>query len=207
MKEPTPGPATGDRWLKWYRAAPGEQDAQAQVFGEIRAFLLAVLHKKSSGKTHGAFDNSDIAQDCWMKLRLLPPGQEFRGTTGLEFIAWLRTLAERMFLDAERARKAQKRGGGQHIGRLPGDSSGDIAIAADASTPSQQLMRREEEEGLESALGRLPADYQRVIRLRRSADKLTWAEIAGQMGSTEDAVKQLFRRAFRRLSEELRGQP
>jgi DNA-directed RNA polymerase specialized sigma24 family protein len=53
----------------------------------------------------------------------------------------------------------------------------------------------------------LPADYQRVIRLRRSADQLTCAAIAGQMDSTEDAAKQLFRRAFKRLSEELRGQP
>src|SRR5262249_51214456 len=105
-----------------------------------------------------------------------------------------------------RAGKAQKRGGGQVTGQLPGDSTGEVAIAAETSTPSQQVMRREEEEELEAALARMPAEYQQVIRLRRSSDKLPWAEIARQMDRTEDAIKQLFRRAVKRLSGELRNQ-
>jgi RNA polymerase sigma-70 factor (ECF subfamily) len=203
MREPGPDAATGDRWVRWYRAGPGERETQADVLGEIRAFLVAVSRSKGASPG-GAADASDVAQDCWIKLTSLEPGQEFRGTTGPEFLAWLRTIAERRVLDVERARKAQKRGGGL-VGRLPGDSAGDIAVAADASTPSQPLIRQEEHDALEAALRRLPANYEQVLRLRFSAENLTFAEIAGRVGSTEDAVKQLCRRAIERLTEELRA--
>src|SRR5262249_24556287 len=136
----------------------------------------------------------------------LQPGQEFRGTTGRDFLSWLRTMACHEFLDTVRAGKAQKGGGGKLLARLPGDSTGEVAIAAETSTPSQRMVRQEEGEAVEAALGRLSAEHQRVIRLRRSPDKLTWAEIAREMERTEDAVKQLFRRAVKRLSEELGGQ-
>jgi RNA polymerase sigma factor (sigma-70 family) len=206
MKEPAPDAATGDRWLRWYRTAPGEQDAEAQVLGEIRAFLVAVARSKSAGKTCGAFDDSDIAQDCWLKLRLLPPGQEFRGSTGLEFIAWLRTIAQREYLDAVRHGKAQKRGGGQRIGRLPGEDDGEVAIAADTSSPSKAVIREEEKRQFEEAVGQLSEKYQHVVRLRCCAEKLTWAQIAERMNETEDTVKQWFHRAREQLSKMRRGQ-
>jgi RNA polymerase sigma factor (sigma-70 family) len=208
MKESAADPATADRWLQWYRAArAGSKEAEDRLLTELRPFFGVVVQTHARGQAFGAWDASDVVQECCVKLKLVLPDQDFRGTTGQEFVAWLRTMAYRQFLDTVRDGKALKRGGGQQTGRLPGDSNGDVAVAADTSTPSRQLMRREEEEALEAALGRLPAEYQRVIRLRRSADKLTWAAIARQMDSTEDAAKQLFRRAFKRLSEELRGPP
>jgi RNA polymerase sigma factor (sigma-70 family) len=206
MHEPTPDLTDADRWLQWYLAArAGDQEAEAKLLGEVRPFFRAEVQKHSRGQAFGASDGSDVAQECCLKLKFLQPGQEFRGTTGRDFLSWLRTMAYHEFLDNVRAGKAQKRGGGQLPARLPGDSTGEVAIAAETSTPSQRAVRQEEHEQLEAALAGLPDEHQRVISLRRSADKLTWADIAREMGRTEDAVKQLFRRAVNRLSEELRG--
>jgi RNA polymerase sigma factor (sigma-70 family) len=207
MKESTPDPATGDRWLTWYREAKnGNQEVKTQLIGELRPFLLAVVKKQSSGQMFGAWDSSDVVQDCFVKLFSLPAEQEFRGTTGLEFIAWLRTIAQREWLDGVRLASAQKRGGGQVIGRLPGESNGEIAIAADTSTPSKAMMRQEEKRQFEAFLAQLSDKYQRVVRLRCSAEKLTWGQIAEQLGESEDTVKQWFHRATEQLSNLRREQ-
>ena len=95
------------------------------------------------------------------------------------------------------------------FGGLPIDANGDVAVAADTSTPSKEMTRQEEYRLFLEALKQLSADHQKVIHLRLlSLDKLTWAEIALQMDRREDAVKQLFQRAskeLKRLTDELRG--
>jgi RNA polymerase sigma factor (sigma-70 family) len=206
MKEFTPDPDSGERWLNlWREAQAGNHQAEDQLLGEVRPFLKAAVQQHVRGQAQGAWDASDIVQALCMKLLL--PGPELRGTTGREFLAWLQTIVRNEFLDTVRAGKAQKRGGGQLTGPLPEDSRGGEMLAGDASTPSQKLMRQEDYELLEEAMGRLSSDHQQVIRLRCSPEKLTWAEIASRMGRTEDAVKQLFRRAFDQLREEMRAKP
>ncbi len=202
MKSSTPDPATGDRWLEWYREVQnGNEETEERLLGELRPFFREVLQIRSRGQAFGAWDNSDVAQECCVKLFSLPAEQEFRGTTGQEFLAWLRKIAHRKSLDAVRKENTQKRGGGQSTIPLQGDSGGGEALAADTSTPSKQLVRLEDQHELEAAIERLPADYQQVIRLR-VFEKLTYAEIAKRLGRTEDGVKQLFHRALKRLSKE-----
>jgi RNA polymerase sigma factor (sigma-70 family) len=206
MKEFTPDLATGERWLRLrHEARAGNREAEVALLAEVRPFLKRCVQKQLHGQAFGAWDASDVVQACFLKILL--PGPELHGRTGREFLAWLETLARHEFLDTVRAGRAQKRGGGYRITPLTGDSRDGDMLAADTSTPSQQLMRQEEQEQQEAALQRLPPDYQQVIRLRCSPDKLTWAEIAQQMNRTEDAAKKLFWRASQRWSKERKGQP
>jgi RNA polymerase sigma-70 factor (ECF subfamily) len=206
MKNSTPSPAIGDRWLQWYQAArTGDRDAETRLLLEVRPFLRAEVERFAQGQAFGAWDGSDVVQDFFVKLQLLQPGQDFRGTTSQQFLKWLRTMVYRKFLDILRAAQADKRGGGQPLGPLPGDSHGDVALAADTSTPSEQLIRREEQEEVAVVLERLSADYQQVIRLR-IFDGSSWAEIATAMDRSVDAVKKLYERAIDQSSVE-RGQP
>jgi len=177
MKE-SPGPEIGDRWLQWYQAARvGDLHAEASLLAELRPFFRSEVQRHSGRQVFGAWDASDIAQDVALKLLLLQPGQAFSGTTGMEFLGWLRTIAYHEFLDSVRGGKAQKRGGGKPTRHLPGDSVGEVTIPGDTSTPSQQLIRSEEQKERQEALSRLPEKDQQVIRLR-CFDKLSWAEIA-----------------------------
>jgi RNA polymerase sigma factor (sigma-70 family) len=206
MNEITPDPDSGERWLSlWREAQAGNHETEGQLLRDVRPFLKAAVLRHVRGRARGAWDASDIVQALCVKMLL--PAQKLRGTTGREFLAWLQTMARNELLDTVRADNTQRRGGGQLTGPLPEDSRGGEKLAADTSTPSHQLMRQEDHELLEEALGRLSADHQQVIRLRSSPDKLTWAEIASRMDRTEDAVKQLFRRAFDQLREEMRTKP
>jgi RNA polymerase sigma-70 factor, ECF subfamily len=208
MSDDQPDPETGDRWLKWCNETlDGNQRSKDQLLGEVRPFFQAIALKQMWNQTSAKLETSDIAQDCCLKLAGLL--HQFRGTTGMEFIAWLRTMARNASRDATRKGNAQMRGGGLFIGALPTDANGDIAITADISTPSKEITRQEEYRQFHEALKQLSPDHQKVIHLRLlSPVKLSWAEIAAQMARGEDAAKQLFQRAYRelrRLSDELRG--
>jgi RNA polymerase sigma factor (sigma-70 family) len=161
--------------------------------------LRAAVEKRLRGQAFGPWDGSDVVQKLCVKLLL--PDHALRGTTGQEFLAWMLTMTRNEILDALRAGKAQKRGGGQAVVSL---GAGDDA-PADTSSPSRQLMRREDHQQVQEALGRLSDDDRQVIGLRTSG--LSWAEVADQMRRSEDAVKQLFRRAFKRLQGEMKGEP
>jgi RNA polymerase sigma-70 factor (subfamily 1) len=206
MNECAPDPATVERWLALcLEAQDGNHTAMAQLLDEVRPFLKGVAQKQLRGQAFGAWDASDVAQDCCLKLE--DQLHTFRGTTGQALIAWLRTMARREFLDTVRYGNTQSRAPNQRINPLPGDSSGGEVSPTDTSTPSQQAMRNEEQKLVEEALGRLSSDYQQVIRLRLSPDKLTWAAIAQQMSRSEDAIKKLHQRALEQLTIQLRGQP
>jgi RNA polymerase sigma factor (sigma-70 family) len=207
MRELTPDAATGERWLRlWKESRAGDQAADTRLLGEVRAFFQAVLQKHAPAPTSGAWDTSDVVQECCVRLTSLP-ADEFRGTTGQEFMSWLRSIVLNEFRDSVRDGKALKRGGGRPHLPLPAGPDGAEVLAADASSPSHRAMRREEEDRAEAALGRLSADDQEVIRLWRSPDRPTWAQIAGRMNRTEAGVKKLFERAFKRWQQEQGNQP
>lgn len=203
MKEFDKDDATGARWLSLYREAKnGNKQAENQLNDELRPFLRAIAMNLGAGQAFGEWDQSDIAQECFVTLCSLPPEQAFRGTTAAEFMDWLRTIARHKYLDAVARSRRQKRGGGQIIGPLPEGADGEVAIAADTSTPSKRLKQQEEQEALAAALSRLPDEYQQVLRLKYSSENLTFAEIAQRLNTTEGAVKQLARRAIDRLRED-----
>jgi RNA polymerase sigma factor (sigma-70 family) len=207
MSESTPDPETCARWLTWYRAArEGNAEARDQLLVELRPFFRAALQKLASGQAFGAWDRSDVAQDCFVNLLSLPPEREFRGTTGQEFAAWVRTMVQREYLDAVRHANAQKRGGGQ-VGSLPGEANGEVTVPSETSTPSKAMIRQEEKRQFEEAVSQLSEKYQLVVRLRCSTERLTWAQIAGRVGETEDTVKQWFHRAREQLGKMRRDQP
>jgi RNA polymerase sigma-70 factor, ECF subfamily len=205
MDESQPDPETGDLWLKWcHEALEGNRDAKDMLFGELRPFFNAIALKHSWRRDRGSTDTSDVAQINCMKV--LDSLHQFKGKTGAEFIAWLRTIARSGRLDEVRKGNALMRGGGLLIGAMPTDSNGELAIAADTSTPSKELTRQENYRQFLETLGQLSSDYQEVIRLRRlSPVKLSWAEIAQQLNRSEGAAKLLYHRAIKelkRLSEE-----
>jgi RNA polymerase sigma-70 factor (subfamily 1) len=205
MKEPTPDTPPGDRWLAMWRGAQaGDQEAEARLLGEVRPFLKGLVQKQLQDQAFGAWDASDVVQECCVKMLL--PGTELRDTTGGEFLAWLQTMARNEFLDALRSGKARKRGGDRLTVQLPGDSSGGETVAAPMSTPSQQLNREEEKERLEAGLSGLAPDDQQVIRLR-FLDHREWPEVAQLMGRAEAAVKRLYYRALERLKKGMGGKP
>jgi RNA polymerase sigma factor (sigma-70 family) len=69
-------------------------------------------------------------------------------------------------------------------------------------TPSRSVARGEARKALDQALGAIPTEYERVIRLYDLKGKSA-AEVGAEMGRSEGAVYMLRARAHERLREAL----
>ncbi len=88
---------------------------------------------------------------------------------------------------------------------MPETTSPDDLAACYSSvlSPSRQLITEERIRALEAAFDALPDDYREVIALSRIV-RLSRAQVAEQMGRTDDSVRNLMPRALAALAEELR---
>jgi RNA polymerase sigma-70 factor (ECF subfamily) len=106
---------------------------------------------------------------------------------GVPFLAWLLRIARNAMADHWR-----------RAGREQPDP------APEASVDSDELQEAEEAGRLSALVRELPADQRRVVLLRFAEEKST-REIAGEIGRSEGAVKQLQFRALENLRARLGG--
>lgn len=116
------------------------------------------------------------------------------------FKHWLYATALRKIQNKSEYYRAQKRDAALEValGSRGGDAELSSCYAA-LSSPSAQLMAREDLEQLESAFDRLPDEYREVLVLARIVG-LSRAEIGERMGRSEGAVRALLFRAQARLA-------
>jgi RNA polymerase sigma-70 factor (ECF subfamily) len=155
----------------------------------------------------GKFSASDAVQQtlteawrCW---------SEFRGQGERERLAWLRQiLAHQLAHLARHYAGTQKRDIAREVSleQSLAQSTARLEhmLAADNSSPSQQIERREQQLLLADVLERLPDDYRRVLILRHLSG-LSHAEVAKQMNRSIGAVRMLWIRALARLRDEVSG--
>jgi RNA polymerase sigma-70 factor (ECF subfamily) len=72
--------------------------------------------------------------------------------------------------------------------------------AADGETPSQLLVRKEEELRMADALMHLSPDHREVVELR-NLQRLPFDEVAARLGRSRPAVQMLWLRAIQKLRE------
>ena len=122
------------------------------------------------------------------------------------FRAWLRRIAENNLRDAiKELERGKRRPPGKRIKAVPGEDS-SIALlerlGGSTTAPIGRAARHEIKEFLEDAIGRLPEDYQTVIRLYDLEGRCV-TEAASSMGRSKGAVYMLRARAHDRLREAL----
>jgi RNA polymerase sigma-70 factor (ECF subfamily) len=147
-------------------------------------------------------DPSDIVQ-----LTLLKAHQnidQFRGQTSAEMAAWLRRILANTLIDAVRKFKPEMnrqlsldRAVEQSSARL------DNWLAAEQSSPGEQLQREEQLGRLARALAALPDDQRVAVEMHHFHDR-SIAEIAESLSRTEASVAGLLRRGLKRLRQLLR---
>ena len=76
-------------------------------------------------------------------------------------------------------------------------------LAAPVSSPSVRSSRREQAVLLADALEKLPADYREVFLLR-NLERVPFETIATRMGRSSGAVRMLWTRAIKKLSQLLK---
>jgi RNA polymerase sigma-70 factor (ECF subfamily) len=147
-------------------------------------------------------DASDLVQETFLKAH-----REFRnflGSTEAELVTWLRQILVRNLADQVRQHRARLRDyrREESVEVLLDRSSLAIQeqLATPISSPSAHTSRREQAVLLADALEKLPADYREVFLLR-NLKRIPFETIAARMGRSSGAVRMLWMRAIKKLSQ------
>jgi RNA polymerase sigma-70 factor (ECF subfamily) len=185
------------------RARQGDAQCRDRLFQLCRSYLGFVARAQVESWLKARVDASDLVQQTMLEAHR--DFDRFRGEGEGEWLAWLRRILAHNAADFIRHyRGTAKRRIFREIPIRGPDQSHPAAgapePAAAAGTPSQELLRRDEQLRVAAALAELPADYQEVILLR-NLERLPFDEVAERMGRSRPAVQMLWMRALRKLRE------
>jgi len=160
--------------------------------------LRAYIRLRTNRDIRARESHTDLVQSVCREVLEGSSHFEYQGDAA--FRKWLYTAALRKIVERDRALKAQKRDVRRE---RPGDgdaeSDGGLFDAyATVTTPSVQLSRRENIAALEKAFDQLSDEHREIVTLARIVG-LSHREIAEQTGRTEEACRQLLRRALIKL--------
>lgn len=179
-------------------AQAGTPGALGQTLEACRTYLLHVAEAEFDPRLKAKLGASDLVQETFMEAQLL--FHRFQGCTTADLLAWLRAILLNKAGTLSR----------QYLGTLKRQIKRETALdggqgfdlAGDTSTPSQLLVRREEQEAVAKALARLPDHYRAVI-VWRQWEGVAFEEIARRLDRGVDAARMLWWRAIERLQKEM----
>jgi RNA polymerase sigma-70 factor, ECF subfamily len=172
-------------------------------FGELFRRFHGTVRGYFRGKRLPPQDCEDLTQDVFLRV--------FRGIDGFRadsrFERWLFEIADHVFANELRRRKAEKRGGREEsldgMEREPEPVlDGPGHLGQPPPQPLQTLLADERTTALARSISGLPPQMRTCVELRYQKD-LKYREIAERMGITIDTVKAHLHQAKKRLQLEL----
>jgi len=180
------------------RARSGDRAALNELLGLFRPILRAFAERVVSGRLARRMDVSDLVQDTlWEAFEALGP--DFRGESEAELQRWLLQILQSNYIDAFRRHVLAMRRSVHAEVAFEDVSQAACQPAYDSLSPSQHIVRDEEEERLRAAVAQLPADQSRAVQMFYF-EKRTLEEVRVALDKpTTNAVSQLLRRAMAKL--------
>lgn len=183
------------------KAKDGDQVARDRLFAACRSYLGLMARANVEPWMRGKMDASDIVQQTLLDAHR--DFEDFRGQTYQEWLAWLRQILNHNACDAaHHYRVAAKRAVWREVplnGNRGDDSqSPGFEPPSPGDSPSQIAIHNERELLLAEAIDQLPEDYREVI-IMRNIQRLSFAEVAEQLGRTRPAAQMLWMRAIQNL--------
>lgn len=176
------------------RARAGDRAAMDALVERYGPLVRSALHATMAPDVRARVDTDDLFQSTMTTA--LADLRGFVWSDEPSFRAWLLTVARREAQMAGRFHRRQ--------GRTPereGSPESLDAVAAGRTTPSVAATRGETARRLEEAVQDLDPEERKVVELH-SFRGLTFTETARLAGLPgEDAARQLFRRALKRLGK------
>jgi len=184
------------------QARGGDVPALGRLLELYRNYLRVVARAMIGQALRVRLDASDLVQETFLKAH--QEFGQFLGGTEPELVAWLRQILVRTLANQARHHRRQ----GRDYQRdeplevlLERSSSGvQRALAAPLSSPSSVVSRRERAVLLADALEKLPPDYREVF-LMRNLEHIPFEQIAVRMGRSAGAVRMLWTRTIKKLSQ------
>jgi RNA polymerase sigma-70 factor, ECF subfamily len=181
----------------------GDPAAGDVLLRRFEPWLKLMARLQWESRFHAKFDPSDVVQQAMIEA--MKAAAQFRGSSEAEFAAWLRQILAHALaheirryagtakrdLDREIPLEQELTQTSQQLGNL---------LAATGTSPSQQVVKREQSVLLAEVLERLPEDFREVIILR-NLEGLSHEEVARRMGRNPGATRMLWVRALARLRQ------
>lgn len=187
-----------------HRARDGDHEATNELFETCRAYVGFLARSHVESWIQAKVDSSDLIQQTLMEAHQAFPN--FNGQTEGEWIAWLKQILKHNATDFVRRFGAAKRRATLEVAISTGNDSTYFRAAPELSShgesPSQMMVRREQEILISEALATLPENYQEVIVLR-NLQRLPFDEIAERMGRSRPATQMLWMRALKKLQAQM----
>lgn len=186
------------------RAVEGDVDALRVLLerfgGQVRQRITGRIEKR----WRALLDADDVMQVAYLEAFLHIDQLTARDTAS--FLAWLTRIAENAARDAIRGLSRQKRPDPSRRIALTSeiDSYAGLldCLGVTSATPSSEVARKDAAGALESAINRLPTDYQTAVRLY-DLEGQAIADVAASMGRSVGAVHMLRARAHDQLRQHL----
>lgn len=202
MPEPThagAAPAAADTPARLAQARAGSVDALGELWATCRNYLLLVANSGLGETLQAKIGASDLVQETFCEAQRI--FDRFGGSTEAELLAWLvKILENKLGNTVKRYQRTEKRDVGRERRLGVGDASSGLSlqIAGAQDTPGAELARREVQERLDAAIGRLSTEYRQAIQLR-VWQELPFEEVGRQMNRSADAARKLVARAIDQL--------
>ena len=180
-------------------ARAGSAGALDQLYQRVAGRLLAVIRLRMGRELRSRMESRDILQATL--VRSFERLDQFAGGDGATLMAWLARIAENEIRDQVDFQHRRRR---DIAVSIPLDDAHE-AIETRVRSAFSQVAISEEAARLEAALETLDADHREIIVLRK-LEELSFKEIAGRVGRTEDACRMLLARAMVALTLRLREQ-
>lgn len=191
------------------RARQGDAECRERLFGLCRSYLGLAARAQVESWLKVKVDASDVVQQTMLEFHR--DFHDFQGGSERELLAWLRRMLMHNVADFVRhyrgtAKRQVRREVPFRDPAQSGRPGGAPEPAAHGVTPSQEILRRDEELRVAAALEKLSPDYQEVIYLR-NLQRLPFNEVAEQMGRSRPAAQMLWKRAIDRLRQVIGEEP
>ncbi len=188
------------------RARAGDREALGDLLDLYRGYLHLLMRIQFPRVLQGKAGPEDLVQET--VLQACRELDQFRGTTEKELVGWLQSILasrleklQRHYLGTQVRDVRRERSYVEDLGR---SSDALAALPASDTSPSGKASARERAVLVAQALAALAEDYREVIVLRHFKG-LSFPEIGGRLGRTDEAARALWLRAVRKLRGELEG--
>ncbi len=209
MTEPSDAHIADDRLID--RAAAGDDDALAELFGRYRKCLRTMGRLRMDRRLQGRVDPSDVLQEAYLDVAQQLPS--YHAKPEMPFYLWLRlTTGQRLMrLHRQHLGSAMRDAGREvslHRGALPQASSVSLAaqLLGRITSASKAVERVEIQLQLQSTLNGMDEMDREIIALRHF-EELSNVEAAQVLGLETSAASKRYIRALKRLQEILKGIP
>jgi RNA polymerase sigma-70 factor (ECF subfamily) len=186
------------------QARGGNESALGQLLELYRNYLRLVARSLIGHALRVKLEPSDLVQETFLKAHR--EFAQFAGRSEPELVSWLRRILVRSMANQVKhhSRQARDHQRQESLEQLLDRSSTTIhqALATSVGTPSEQAIQREQSVLLADALSHLPDDYREVF-IQRTLEHIPFETIAAEMGRSVGAVRMLWTRAVKRLTQML----